>query len=204
MTPMMGPEEYITLLDWRRRVAALYAEVRERAARDPVDAHRVWRAGRDDLFRRHSQSPIPERHRGSYRAVPCFDYDARFAFTAPIRGLRETLCEVETSGGRVTRFVRFGAVDLPIGALDVMWLDAYGGGLFLPFTDTTSGQSTYGGGRYLLDTVKGADLGVRGDDLVLDFNFAYHPSCAHDAKWMCPLAPASNRLGVPVEAGERL
>jgi len=52
--------------------------------------------------------------------------------------------------------------------------------------------------------VKGADLGTRGDELVLDFNFAYHPSCAHDAKWTCPLAPSSNRLSVAIEAGERL
>jgi uncharacterized protein (DUF1684 family) len=201
---MTGPGEYVALLDWRRRVATLYGEVRARAPDDPADAHRVWRAGRDDLFRHHPQSPVPERLRGSYQGVPCFEYDPRYAFTASIRGLRETPCEIETSGGQVTRFVRVGAVDLPIGTLEIMWLEAYGGGLFLAFADATSGRATYGGGRYLLDTVKGADLGTRGDELVLDFNFAYHPSCAHDAKWTCPLAPSSNRLSVAIEAGERL
>jgi hypothetical protein len=62
--------------------------------------------------------------------------------------------------------------------------------------------TTYGGGRYLIDTVKGADLG--GDDgrLILDFNFAYNPSCAYDAAWACPLAPAGNTLSRPLRAGE--
>ncbi len=74
--------------------------------------------------------------------------------------------------------------------------------MFIPFRDATSGQTTYGGGRYLLDTAKGADLGTNGDALVLDFNFAYHPSCHYDPQWVCPLAPPPNRLAVPIEAGE--
>jgi uncharacterized protein (DUF1684 family) len=56
----------------------------------------------------------------------------------------------------------------------------------------------------LLDTAKGADLGVDGDGLVVDFNFAYHPSCAFDPRWTCPLAPTENRLPLEVRAGERL
>ena len=96
----------------------------------------------------------------------------------------------------------FSAVDLPIGSLEVFWLDAYGGGVFLPFRDLTSGKTTYGGGRYLLDTAKGADLGGDGGTLRLDFNFAYHPSCHYDPQLVCPLAPPANRLAVAIEAGE--
>jgi len=59
------------------------------------------------------------------------------------------------------------------------------------------------GRRYLLDTVKGADLGTEGGRLVLDFNFLYNPSCANDPKWICPLAPTSNRLPVAAVAGEK-
>ena len=55
----------------------------------------------------------------------------------------------------------------------------------------------------LLDTIKGADLGADGGRLVLDFNFAYNPSCAYDARWACPLSPPANRLPVAVEAGEK-
>lgn len=76
--------------------------------------------------------------------------------------------------------------------------------MFLPFRDETNGSETYGGGRYLLDTVKGADLGHRADKVVLDFNFSYHPSCVHDHRWSCPLAPPDNHLAIGIEAGERL
>jgi hypothetical protein len=86
--------------------------------------------------------------------------------------------------------------------LEVSWLAAYGGGAFLSFRDATSGKESYGGGRYLLDTVKGADLGEDDGKLVLDFNFAYNPSCSYDPGWVCPLAPPANRLPVAVEAGE--
>jgi uncharacterized protein len=88
-------------------------------------------------------------------------------------------------------------------ALELYWLHAYGGGLFLPFADATSGSETYGAGRYLLDTVKGADLGMDGAQLVLDLNFSYNPSCAYDPSWVCPLAPQANRLAVAVRAGEK-
>ena len=89
-------------------------------------------------------------------------------------------------------------------SLDLFWLDAYGGGLFVPFADATSARESYGAGRYVLDTVKGADLGTQDGLLVLDLNFAYQPSCSYDARWNCPLAPPANRLDVAVRAGERL
>jgi len=80
----------------------------------------------------------------------------------------------------------------------------YGGGVFLPFADATSGRETYGAGRYLLDTIKGADLGAVPDgQAVLDFNFAYNPSCAYSNRYVCPLAPRGNRLPAPVRAGEQ-
>lgn len=199
-----GTEEYVALLEWRRRMAEMYAEIRARLARDPIDAHRYWRECRGDLFRSHSQSAIPPADRTTFAGLRYFDYDARFAFIAKIRRTSEKRYDVATSRGSAIRFVRFGAVDLPVGTLDVLWLDAYGGGVFLPFRDATAGKTTYGGGRYLLDTAKGADLGAHGDALVLDFNFAYHPSCAYDPKWVCPLAPPQNSLAVAIEAGERM
>jgi uncharacterized protein (DUF1684 family) len=76
--------------------------------------------------------------------------------------------------------------------------------VFLPFGDLTSGHETYGAGRYLLDSVKGADLGMKEGRLVLDFNFAYNPSCSYDDRWACPLTPPANRLAVEIRAGERL
>ena len=61
-------ESATSLLDWRRQVASLYAEVR--AAPDPRVAHQVWRNGRDELLRSHSESPIPADRRASFTGVP--------------------------------------------------------------------------------------------------------------------------------------
>jgi len=192
----------LDLIDYRRRVNELYAEVRALRARDPRAAHKRWREVRDNLFRSHPQSAVPPEKRADFRGLPYREYDPAFVFTAAVRPLPRESYDVDTSTGGVIRFVRFGAVDLPLGSLEVLWLDEYSGGVFLPFRDATSGKTTYGGGRYLLDTAKGADLGSRGDELVLDFNFAYHPSCVYDPKWTCPLAPLSNRLSSEVNAGE--
>jgi len=195
-------DELLDLLDYRRRVRDLYGEVRALRERDARAAHQRWRAVRDELFRSHPQSALPPEGRAAFRGLPYRDYDPAFAFTAVVRPLPRERYDVDTSTGGLIRFVRVGTVDLPIGTLEVLWLDEYSGGVFLPFRDATSGKTTYGGGRYLLDTAKGADLGSIGDALILDFNFAYHPSCVYDPKWVCPLAPLANRLTAAVEAGE--
>jgi hypothetical protein len=88
--------------------------------------------------------------------------------------------------------------------VDVWWLQQYGGGLFVPLRDGTAGGQSYGGGRYLLDTAKGADLGGQGDTIVIDLNFLYHPSCRYSPAWQCPLAPPGNTIRAPVPAGEKL
>ena len=88
--------------------------------------------------------------------------------------------------------------------VELYWLGGFRGGLFLPFGDATNRQSTYGGGRYLLDTLKGEDLGTKDGSLILDFNFAYHPPCYYNQDWSCPLAPPGNHLPIPIRAGERI
>ena len=102
-------------------------------------------------------------------------------------------------------YARFPVIrlELDLGELELYWLEGYGGGLFLPFADATRGTETYGAGRYLLDTVKGADLGAEDGRLVLDFNFAYNPSCSYDDRWACPLTPSPNRISAPIRGGER-
>jgi uncharacterized protein (DUF1684 family) len=93
----------------------------------------------------------------------------------------------------------------PVDAtLDVWWLDQYGGGLFLPMRDATAGRSSYGAGRYVLDTAKGADLGGTHAEIVIDLNFGYHPSCRYNPRWECPLPADGNRIDAVIEAGERL
>ncbi len=202
--------ELLDLLDWKRRVFDLYARVRAMAVTDPEGAWRRWRDVRDDLFRTHPQSPVPAEARAAYPGVPLFPYDAAYRVAGSVEPAEHETLEIGASDGGAYRFTRFAVVrfDLPgaTGALtlDVYWLEGYGGGLFLPFRDATAGRETYGAGRYLMDTVKGSDLGVTADGRpVLDFNFAYNPSCSYDPRWSCPLAPPANRLAVEIPAGEQ-
>ena len=186
--------DHLTLLDWKRRIFALYAEVR--AADDPRRAWERWCEVRSELYRTHPQSP---RRGGEPRY---FGYDPAFRFDARVEPAEAASLEIAGSAGSVTRFTRFAVARFGEHVLELYWLDAYGGGVFLPFRDETSGRETYGAGRYLLDTVKGSDLGGSGDSLVLDFNFAFNPSCAWDDAWACPLSPPANRLALRIEAGE--
>jgi uncharacterized protein (DUF1684 family) len=192
----------LSLLDWRRRVAAIYADVR--ATPDPAAAHRRWQQARDELLAAHPQSPVPAASRASFTGVPVAPYDPALRFLAELDTSVEPLRrEAGTGTDGVVPFERAGVVHLPgVGDLDVWWLASYGGGIFVPVRDTRTDGVTYPGGRYVLDTAKGADLGGDDGTLVIDLNFAYNPSCAYDPAWACPLAPPGNTVPVPVTAGE--
>ncbi|GMQ86079.1 MAG: DUF1684 domain-containing protein [Acidimicrobiia bacterium] len=194
------------LADYRRQVVDLYAAVRK--STDPADAWADWRKGRDELFASHDQSPVPADDRLSFGGSPFFEYDPAWRVLAEIDTIEEDVTLIDNSGGGTTGFIRFcvarSAIHGEPFALNLYWLDSYGGGVFLPFRDLTNLSTTYGEGRYLLDGAKGADLGKEGDALVLDFNFSYHPSCVWDDRWSCPLAPPGNSLPIEIRAGERL
>jgi uncharacterized protein (DUF1684 family) len=221
--------ETLQLADWRRQIADLYAEVRVLSATDVAAALELWRATREHLFREHPQSPVPLDARQAFRARH-FPADPALRFevvVAPddappapaggglagltgVGGLAGLAMDLPVSAGGTMSFSRIGHVQVPFAAgprrLGVYWMAGYAGGVFLPFRDATSGNETYAAGRYLLDSAKSADLGgdrERGT-LILDFNFAFQPSCAFDPKWACPLAPPENRLDIPIRAGERL
>jgi uncharacterized protein (DUF1684 family) len=194
----------LDIADWRRRVFSLYAEVR---ASEPRAGWEHWRAERERLYREHPASPVPVARRAGFGRDAHFDYDPALRALAEVEGMPRGALDVPASDGAVHRFERFGIARFDLHgqerSLELYWLTTYGNGIFLPFADD-GGDATYAAGRYLLDTVKGADLGTEDGRLVLDFNFAFNPSCAHDPRWSCPLAPPANRLEVPVEGGERL
>lgn len=202
---MPEPHEIVDLLDWKRAIFALYADIR--AAHDPAAAWRRWRKVREDMFVTHPQSPLSEGLRSNFAGLVYFDYDPAWRVTAELEIAEPQTYQIPASNDGSYSFTRFAIAWFEARgtrlALECFWLDGYGGGLFLPFRDETSGRSTYGACRYLLDTVKGADLGMEDGLVVLDFNFAYNPSCSYDPRWVCPLAPPTNRLPVAVEAGER-
>jgi uncharacterized protein (DUF1684 family) len=202
----MGGSRYLQLLDWRRRVAELFAELRSR----PADAATLdwFRQQKDALFKTHPQSPIPAAERSQFSGLTYWPYDPAARVRAAFEE-QEAEQPGSTQQGEIG-FKRIGTLRFSFQAqahtLPAFWIEGYAGGLFVPFKDATSGQATYGGGRYLLDTIKSADLGSnpKENTLTLDFNYAYHPSCTYDPVWVCPLAPPDSRLTIPIRAGERL
>jgi uncharacterized protein (DUF1684 family) len=200
-----GAADALDLLDWKRRVFALYEQVR--ASSDPRSAWELWRDTRDRLFREHPQSPLPAERRSDFQGCSYFEYDPRARVLARVESSEPVRCDVLSSTGAAFPFSKVGTAHFPLASeersLALLWNDGYGGGLFVSFQDETSGRETYPAARYLLDTVKGSDLGTNEGLLVLDFNFAYNPSCAYDPSWACPLAPAESRLPIAARAGEQ-
>jgi len=195
------------LADYRRQVAEMYAAVRAGGSTAVETSHR-FRATRDALFRNHPQSALSPEAREKFSGLRYFDYDPAYRFVLPIdTNVEPQTLEVELEADGLVRLRRFGRVHFALNgqtvSLSLYWIMGYGGGIFLPFRDATNIHETYGGGRYLLDTIKGADMGQADGQIVVDFNYAYNPSCAYDERWVCPLAPVENRLAVRIEAGEK-
>ena len=205
----MGEDNhYLALADWRRRVAQIYADVRQAPEAGRVIAWHEWRAARNDLFKHHRQSPLLPTQRAHFQGLGYFPYDPAWRIQATIESHEQgqTLHYQLGADGDFTMkhvgWAIFSAGERQ-GRLGLYWIEGYGGGLFAPFKDATNSRESYGGGRYLYDTSKGADLGGGRDSFLLDFNYAYNPSCAYSPYFSCPLPPRENWLKVPIRAGEK-
>ncbi len=207
--------DYLDLYDYRTRVAAMYRERDQSilSREDPVTVWQRFRAVRDDLFAHHPQSAFDEEQRLTFQELPYFPYNTAMRFIVDVdTDVEPTRLKVAMNADESMVMTTVGRVNFVTEgesvSLSIYWLEVYGGGLFLPFRDTTCPAESYGGGRYLFDTIKGSNfLPVPGESgwkrIMLDFNYAYNPSCAYHDRWICPLAPVENRLVVPIRAGER-
>jgi hypothetical protein len=198
----------LELADYRRRVQALYAAVRDEAA--PVEERwQHWVATRDELFARHSQTTLSPEQVTTFEGLRYYDYDPAYRLLVEMEPIRDSeIITIPLQNDGEFQMRRVGRLAFEVGGqsaeLTLYWILGYGGGLFLPFRDASGqGGATYPGTRYLLDTIKGADLGQQDGRLVLDFNFAYNPSCAYHHRWHCPLAPQENWLDIPIPVGEQ-
>jgi uncharacterized protein len=196
---------FLGLADWRRRVAELYADIRNSS--DPLRAWERWREVREQLFLTHPQSPLLPDQRDDAHAPRYFPYDPAMRALAEVEEAASEPGALPVSAPGEINAKKIGVARFTVNgqsrALSIYWLQEYSGGLFVSFRDSTSGTETYGAGRYVLDTAKGADLGMSDGRLILDFNFSYPPSCSYDPKWSCPLPPRENWLDIPIRAGER-
>ena len=193
--------------DWRIRTFDLYARVREMAQTEPLAAHTLWREDREEMFLHHPASPLLDRKREAFESLSYFDYDPDYRFDVAIEPADPEQRDITTGTDGTVRFERIGVVDPDgIGGLDLWRPAGYGGGVFIPVKDALAGTKggTYGAGRYLIDSIKGAHLGLNARSLILDFNFAYNPSCVYDPRWLCPLDTAGDASYLDLEQKREL
>lgn len=198
-------QEYLDLADYRRKVHAIYSGVRDR--RIPIEQRwQYWVAARNELIGLHPQSALSEEQRDAFSGLRYYAYDPSLRFLVDVdANVDPEVMEIPLQSDGAFRMQRGGKVSFTIAGqlqhLSMFRILGYAGGLFLPFRDKSA--LSYQGTRYLIDSIKGADLGMEQGKLVLDFNFTYNPSCAYSERWHCPLAPAENWLDVAIEGGEQ-
>jgi uncharacterized protein (DUF1684 family) len=160
------------------------------------------RAAIDRAF--HEQDdPIPRDKRDKLLPIPYYDVDPNYAVPAALKLADERpVFEMPTSTGKRRRMQRVGVLEFTLQG-QAMTLGAFVEegqeivNLFVPFADATTGAETYPAGRYL-------DLHPTSTGFyTVDFNKAYNPYCAYNQTYDCPFPPASNRLKVPIRAGEK-
>ena len=205
-TSYSGPDAY-ALAHWRMLINDLYSQIR--SIEDPERAWKLWHKVRTDMFYNHVMSPVSEDRLDHFQEIEVFPYDPSYRFAVRLVEIAHQREGINLGNdGEITllRVARTSGLEEVLGnELDVFWIEGYGGGIFIPFKDGSSGKETYGGGRYLVDAIKGSDLGLDdANNLILDFNFAYNPSCSMSDKYVCPLAPAQNTFASKILAGEKI
>jgi uncharacterized protein (DUF1684 family) len=202
----MADDNYLALAHWRRTSSEMYALLRQ--TKDPVKAWQRFVAFRNHLFKSHAQSPLTAEQQAAFQGLSYYPYDPAFRVIGYLDYAVDQLeFALELAEDGLLRFKRIATIHFELlgqsTQLSLFWVQGYGGGLFLPFRDLTSQTESFGGGRYLYDTIKGADLGATDHEILLDFNFAYNPSCAYNDRWVCPLPPRENDIDIAIAAGEK-
>jgi len=203
---MKAVTNYEALAGYRRVVSEMYAHVRN----SDVNQEERWSEfcrKRDNLFANHPQSALSMEQKSVFEGLRYYPYNPSLRYCLTVdTNIDPEVFELDLQDDGLIKLQRFGNISFEAAGqpvfLTLFWILGYGGGLFLPFRDLTNETDTFRGGRYLLDTIKGADLGQEDGRLVVDFNYAYNPSCAYNPRWYCPLPPSENWLTVAIPAGE--
>jgi len=193
--------------------------------REELEHHRHEK---DHFFAEHPQSPIEDDAKAAFDGLAYYDPDPDYRVEATLEPVDDDdTFEMEMTAGHPVEYVRVARLTFDLeGEEQELYAyeqaaDQSGETLFVPFRDETSGEATYGAGRYIelhpesearsaSDSASGErsdprpDLLVNGGEIPLDFNLAYSPFCAYNEAFACPIPPAENTLDVAVEAGEKL
>jgi uncharacterized protein (DUF1684 family) len=165
-----------------------------------------WRKDRDQFFKTHQRSPLTPAEKKRFRGLKYYPFDSQYVFSSQIERYNFHINNPKyyatflTNKGTNKRYIRYGKLQFRLNGKDYT-IEAYksilSDMLFIPFKDMTNGKETYEGGRYI-----DAEI-LPGYRMMLDFNMAYHPSCAYNEKFICALPPKENMLEIEIKAGEK-
>ncbi|WP_114751662.1 DUF1684 domain-containing protein [Pleomorphovibrio marinus] len=152
----------------------------------------------------NADSPLTQEQKQSLEALDFYDVDPTYKVKARMEPVEDRkMMEIPLTDGSVEKYVRHSFAIFELKGKDVKLLllqaadETDRRNFFLAFADDTSGEETYGGGRY---------LNLRQDgqrSITIDFNLAYNPYCAYNPDFACPLPPKENLLEIPILAGEK-
>lgn len=157
-------------------------------------------------FKNPESSPLADRFRINFESLDFFEPDTNYIVEAELVRTPEALpFSMPTTTGRESTEVVYGIAKFTLNGKgheleiyqspELITQAEYEDYLFLPFTDNTNGEETYGGGRYL-------DLRIpKGNKIILNFNKAYNPYCAYNKKFSCPIVPKVNNLDTEIKVG---
>lgn len=166
----------------------------------------IYQLEKDKEFKNPETSPLPDKYRKNFEGLDFFEPDTTYVVQAKlVRTPNAKPFLMPTTTGENSTEVVYGIVHFELNGRkrqleiyqnkELMLEEGYEDYLFLPFTDLTNDEETYGGGRYI-------DLRIpRTDEITIDFNRAYNPYCAYNKKYSCPIVPNVNHLNTKVLAG---
>jgi uncharacterized protein (DUF1684 family) len=165
-----------------------------------------WRKERDIFFKTHQRSPLLSQDKKAFKGLRYYPFDPKYIFSGELERFvfhinnPKYYATFLTNKGTNKRYLRYGRFQFTLDGKNYtieIYKSILSDTLFIPFKDETNEKETYEGGRYI-------DAEILPDyRMVLDFNMAYHPSCAYNEKFICALPPRENMLDVEIRAGER-
>lgn len=162
-----------------------------------------FRQSKDKQFRSGEDSPIEEKEQ--FNGLAYYYPNPRFRVEAKLEMLSDSLLtDIERNNGRIDQFLKIARATFKLQGKEhtVLLLgkkkQEEQNYLFLPFTDLTSGKTTYGGGRYI-------DIELTDENkVIIDFNLAYNPFCVYNYRYSCPIPPKENFIDTEIKAGEKM
>jgi hypothetical protein len=165
-----------------------------------------WRKERDTFFKTHQRSPLSPKEKRNFKGLKYYPFNPKYVFCGQIERYSFHINNPKyyatflTNKGINKRYIRYGTFHFKLDGQEYsieIYKSILSDNLFIPFKDKTNGKESYDGGRYI-----DAEI-LQGYKMVLDFNMAYHPSCAYNDNFICVLPPRENTLDVEIRAGEK-